>query len=283
MANPVDESGSEACFFDSFTSVGLPPDQEAQLQADLNAIEEAGKITDPNKREAAIAPAMMKYQFDYTVFTNLPPLSAAQIAVLTDDYNQTVHDSQITYSNPSEIFQVMQLDWAKFNMDILFFTHSLTQDQVDTLARDYAQLEVDNQIADSETKWERVQVSFARFNLDMTLFTYPELSSWEITQLEIDFANLAKDSQISDKDDRSAAIVVNSVLLEKDTLTYLYPLTSDEQSKIDTIYNKLVKDSMMTGPQRMPQMNIDWTEFEDTKAIIIQNHSADPTSYHSIY
>ena len=46
----------------------------------------------------------------------------------------------------------MRLDWAKFNMDILFFTHSLTQDQVDTLARDYAQLEVDNQIADSETK-----------------------------------------------------------------------------------------------------------------------------------
>ena len=236
----------------------------------MQAISDAGNITDPEKREGAMTVAQMKYSMDYTIFTTLPPLSSAQIGILKDDYNKTIQDTHIT---GSDLYLAMQLDLAKFNMDVLIFTHALSQVQIDTLAKDFAQLDVDCQITDRDEKYVRTQVDFARLNLDTTLFTYPKLSSWEIAQLETDFAQLSTDSHITDYNDKIAAIIVDTTLLQKDTLTYCYPLTADEQSKLDAIYEKMVKDSKISGPTRMTQLQVDEAMFQELKATIIQNHT----------
>lgn len=275
MTTPVNESTSETCSFDNNTSIGLTPEEEKQLQEDTQGILDAETIQDPEKQEVAMTVANMKYWMDYTIFTTSPPLSPAQVAVLKDDYNKTIQDSHITGSN---IYLTMQLDSTKFGMDLFVFTHTLSQTQIDTLAKDYAQLESDYQITDKDEKLIRMLIGFARYNLDITLFTYPQLSSWEITQLETAFSQLSNDRYITDHNDKMAAIIVDTTRLEKDTLTYCYPLTSDELSKLNAIYEKMVKDSKVSDHTMMSRLQIDQSIFQKLKTTIIQNHA--PSTFH---
>jgi len=261
---------------DALLTLGLTPEQEKQLEEDLAAINEAyAKYAgDPIKQDAALAATEQKYQMDYAIFTASPPLSKDQIATLQSDYEQTVKDFQI--SNPQELLAKIQVDQARFGVDLLTFTGHLTPTQVESLKEDLAQLEAASENPNQQERQSEMIVAQARLNLDTTLITHPSLTQAEVNQLESDFAKLVKDSHISNPDDREVALTVDNTLIEKDTLSSIYSLTPTEKSQLDAAYQKMVNDANTPGPERAMKVELDLEEFEVLKTKIDEAHNHSP-------
>ena len=270
MIQSIETNSHQTYSSHSTSNLGMTPEQEKQLNEDMEAIAEAASKPPGPEKDAAMAVAEQKYQMDDAIFTASPPLTQDQQNTLQADYAQTVKDSQIT--DPEKLETQLQLDSAKFNMDLIICTHpALSKDQIDTLEKDFAQLEIASQNPDRKERYTQMEVANDRLKLDQTLFTNPNLTPSQIGQLEKDFAKLQQDARTSSD---PMQIAIDDALLQKDTIESIYPLTPQEKSALDAAYQKAVDDMNTGDPKtRAPRVQIDLTKLDVLESKIIYNHT----------
>jgi len=162
----------------------------------------------------------------------------------------------------------MQVDTAKFNMDVTISTHSLSSDQLTRLKDDFDQLEKASQIPDSQDRGVEMSIAQDQLDLDKTLYTHPNLTQSEIKQLKQDVKSVRNDDSQGD----ILAFQVDETGFQKDMLAVTYPLTKEEKSQLDAAYKNVV-DASHDDPKVAPmEVQKAVMEFQVLEKRIEDNH-----------